>query len=99
MTQSPALAFPNFEKDFLLETDASISGLGAVLAQKNDYGKVRPLTYASSTLQAHEKNYGTSELEALGVVWAIKHFRPYVYGHHCIVYTDHVALKAPLNTP
>ena len=60
---------------------------------------MRPISYASRTLQAHEKNYGISELEALGVVWAIKHFRPYIYGHHCVVFTDHVALKALLNTP
>ena len=98
LTQSPVLAFPNFEKDFLLETNASTSGLGAVLAQKHD-GKVRPIAYASRTLQVHEKNYGISELEALGVVWAIKHFRHYLYGHHCDVYTDHVALKSLLNTP
>ena len=98
LTQSPVLAFPDFEKDFLLETDASTSGLGAVLAQKHD-GKVRPIAYASRTLQVHEKNYGISELEALGVVWAIKHFRHYLYGHHCDVYTDHVALKSLLNTP
>ena len=64
------LAFPNFKKDFLLETDASISSLGAVLAQKQDDGKVRPIAYASHTLQVHEKHYGISELEALGVVWA-----------------------------
>ena len=98
LTQSPVLAFPNFKKDFVLETDASISGLGAVLGQKQDDGKVRPIAYASRTLQVHEKHYGISELEALGVVWAIKHFRPYIYGLHYIVFTDHVALKALLNT-
>ena len=74
LTQSPVLAFPNFKKDFLLKTDASISGLGAVLAQKQGDGKVRPIAYASRTLQVHEKHYGISELEALRVVWAIKHF-------------------------
>ena len=93
------LAFPNFTEDFLLETDASISSLGAVLAQKQDDGKAWPIAYASRTMQLHEKFYGILELEALGVVWAIKHFRPYSYGHHCIVFTYHVALKALLNTP
>lgn len=47
----------------------------------------------------HEKNYGISEMEALAVVWAVKHFCSYLYGHHCDVYTDHSALKALLNTP
>ena len=40
-----------------------------------------------------------TELEALGVVWAVKHFRPYLYGHKCLVITDHEALKSLLNTP
>ena len=48
--------------------------LGAVLAQKQCDGTVRPVAYASRTLQPHERNYGVMELEALGVVWAVKHF-------------------------
>ena len=39
------------------------------------------------------------ELEGLGAVWAVKHFRPYLYGHQCDIYTDHEALKSLLNTP
>ncbi len=74
-------------------------GLGAVLAQKQEDGSVRPVTYASRTLQSREQNYGVTELEALGVVWAVRHFRPYLLGHHCTVYTDHEALKSLLNTP
>jgi len=99
LTGATVLVFPNFDRELLLETDASIKGLGAVLAQKQDDSRVRPIAYASRTLQPHEKNYGVSELEALGVVWALKHFRHYIYGHHCQVFTDHEALKALLNTP
>ena len=99
LTNAPVLAFPNFELDFILETDASGDGLGAVLAQKHQDGGIRPVAFASRTLQPHEKNYGATELEALGVVWAAKHFRPYLYGHHCDLYTDHEALKSLLNTP
>ena len=99
LTTSPVLAFPDFSKPFLLETDASGTGLGAVLAQTQEDGTVRPIAYASRTLQKHERNYGVTELEGLGVVWAVKHFRPYIYGHPCEIYTDHEALKSILNTP
>ena len=99
LTEAPVLAFPNFNADFMLETDASGFGLGAVLSQKQPNGQIRPLAYASRTLQKHESNYGISELEALAVVWATKHFRVYLYDHICDVYTDHEALQALLNTP
>ena len=99
LTSAPLLSFPRFDQPFLVETDASLNCLGAVLAQKQDDGLVRPLAYASRSLQPHEKNYGITELEGLGVVWAVKHFCPYLYGHKCAVYTDHEALKALLNTP
>ena len=82
MTEAPLLAFPDFRQSFLLQTDASGLGLGAVLSQKQEDGTIRPLAFASRTLQTHERNCGVTELEALGVVWAVKHFRPYLYGHH-----------------
>ena len=73
--------------------------MGAVLSQWQDDGPIRPIAFASRTLQPHERNYGISELEGLGVVWAVKHFRHYIYGQRCTVYTDHEALKPLLNTP
>ena len=99
LTQAPVLAFPLFDQGFRLDTDASGSGLGAVLSQQQDDGSVRLIAFASRSLQPHEKNYGVTELEALGVVWAVKHFRPYLYGQTCDVYTDHEALRSLLNTP
>ena len=99
LTSVPLLRYPDFERPFILETDASGDGLGAVLAQQQEDGTVAPIAYASRSLQKHEKNYGITELEGLGVVWAAKHFRPYLYGHHCTVFTDHEALKSLLNTP
>ena len=99
LTSTPVLAFPNFQQPFILETDASGCGLGAVLAQQQEDGSTRPIAYASRGLQKHEQNYSISELEALAVVWTSKHFHVYLYGHHCTVFTDHSALKSLLNTP
>ena len=53
--------------------------------------RAHPIAYASCSFNPHEKNYGISELEPLGLVWAVKHFRAYLLGHRCIVYTDHAA--------
>ena len=58
LTEAPLLEFPDFAKSFILETDASGVGLGAILAQEQENGTVRPIAYASRTLQKHEQNYG-----------------------------------------
>ena len=54
---TPILAFANYTKEFLLETDASKEGLGDVLFQKQADGQYHPVTYGSRALMAHEKNY------------------------------------------
>ena len=90
----PVLAYPKFDLPFTLHTDASGDGLGAVLEQE-DNGQFHPIAYASRTVSKHEKNYGITELEALGVVKAVKHFRPYLFGHRC---TDHSLLRSMLMT-
>lgn len=64
----------------MLYTDASGQGLGAVLEQEQD-GRLHPVAYASQTLSKHESCYGITDLEALGVVWAAKHFRACLLGH------------------
>ena len=70
-----------------------------MLSQKQSGGECHPIAYASRTLQQSEKNYGITELKALAVLWAVRYFRHYLYGHRCQVITDHEALKALLNTP
>ena len=74
---------------FILETDANFIGLGAILSQ--DDGEIHPVAPASRSLDTHEENYGISELETLGFVWAVKYFCPYILGNPCSVYTDHSA--------
>ena len=93
----PILSYPNFEKPFILYTDASTFALGAILSQKNEDKKERVIAYASRTLGKHERNYGITELECLAVVWAVKHFHHYLHGQKFTVITDHAALRYLLN--
>ena len=60
---------------------------------------MHPIAYASRSLDPHECNYGITELETLGLVWAVRYFRPYILGHRTTVYTDHAACTSILNTP
>ena len=99
LLMAPILAYPDFTKDFVLETDASKQGLGAILSQLQDDSKLHPLAYASHSLSSSEKNYAITELKTLAVVRAITHFRYHLYDHRVTVYTDHVAVKAVLGAP
>ena len=78
---TPVLVFPDFDKPFLLKTDASKEGLGAVLFQKQGDGCYHPVAFGSCSLTSSEKNYHSSKLEFLALKWSImEHFREYL-GH------------------
>ena len=96
LTSAPVLAYPNFTSDFVLETDASVLGLGAVLSQMQTDKKLHPISFASRALNPAEKKYAITELETLAVVWAMAHYHHYLYGHKVVVLTDHSAVKAVL---
>ena len=97
---APVLAFADLEKPFLLETDASALGLGAVLQQVQADGKLHPVAYASRALRKGEKNYHPSKLEFLALKWAVtEQFRKYLYYRPFTVRTDNNPLMYILMTP
>ena len=86
---SPVLAFANYTKDFLLETDTSKEGLGAVLSQKQADGCYHPVAYGSWALTANERNYHSTKLEFLALKWAVmEHFKEYLLYQPFLVNTD-----------
>ena len=89
----PVLAYPENTKPYVITSDASISGLGHNLSQKDNNGDEKVICYSGRALRKSEKNYTISELEALAVVDAFKQFHPYVYGNFTTVRTDRSALK------
>ena len=91
LSSTPVLAYPDFTLPFQLTTDASYTGLSAVLSQIKDKHEY-PICFASRTLRQNEKNYSVTELECLALVWGIKIFRPYLLGVNFQIYTDHRAL-------
>ena len=96
LTNAPVLGFPNFDLPFIVETDASLKGLGAILAQVQN-GKKVVIAYASRTVKESEKsmkNYSSTKLEMLAVMWAVtKKFRDYLYGNRFTLLTDNNPLS------
>ncbi len=92
LTNAPVLAFPDYFAPFVLYTDASATGIGAVLMQQNDRGENRVIAYASWTLNSAECNYSVTDKETLAVVWALKHYRNLVFGYPVTVFTEHAAV-------
>ena len=92
----PILTYPEFDKEFIVTSDASDYAIGAVLSQ-GEVGKDRPICYVSRALNPAETRYATIEKELLGIVYAVEQFRPYIYGRKFTIYTDHKPLKWLMN--
>ena len=87
------LTMPREHDQLLVQADASMEGIGAVLSVIRDI-KESPVAYYSKQLSLVEKNYTVTELECLAVVWAIDHFAIHLLGRNFTLVTDHHALAA-----
>ena len=92
LTSKPVVVMPDPDLPFILRTDASDRGLGAVLLQDKGQGP-QPIAYASKKLNGAEKNYATVEKECFATVWGIQRFERYLYGRHFVLETDHQPLQ------
>ncbi|KAM9999378.1 hypothetical protein ACTFIZ_002933 [Dictyostelium cf. discoideum] len=88
LAQSNLLSFPQDTDDNVIETDASIIGIGGVMTQNG-----KPVSYYSRTLNNAEKNYSVTERECLAIIESIKYFKSYINGRKVKIITDHQPLK------
>ena len=97
---SPVLVFANYTKDFLLKTDASREGLGAVLSQKQVDGQFHLVAFSSWAFTARRKSYHSTKLEFLALKWAVtEHFKEYLLYQPFLVKPDNNPLTYIMTTP
>ena len=92
LCSAPVLAYPDFSKQFILDTDASDIGIGAVLSQFDDEGREHPIAYGSRLLTKAERQYCVTRRELLAVVTFTKQYRTYLVGQKFVLRTDHGSL-------
>ena len=97
---APILAFADYTKPFLLETDVSKDGLGTVLSQKQMDGKYHLVAFGSRALMPHEKNYHSTKLKFLALKWVVtEHFKEYLSYQPFLVKTDNNPSTYVVMTP
>ena len=98
LTTSPILGFPDFRKEFILDTDASFDTIGAVLSQLDDDGYERVIAYGSHAMSNHEKGYCITRKELLAIYYFCQYFNHYLYGRRFTLRTDHKAITFMMST-
>ena len=92
LTTAPVLAYPDYTQPFILETDASLKGLGAVLSQKGKDGEVQVIAYASRSLRPSERSmhdYSSTKIELMALKWSVcKKCKDYLLGSKFTIFSD-----------
>ena len=92
LIKAPVLAYPDYTKPFILEMDASLKGLGAVLSQKGNDNEAHVIAYTSRSLRPSEKsmrNYSSTKIELMALKWSIcDKFKDYLLGSKFTLFTD-----------
>jgi transposase InsO family protein len=94
INSSPVLKVPDPSLMYEVATDASQTGMGAILYQVEVSGERRYIAFASKSLNGAQKNYSATKRELLGIVFALHQFHEYLWGNKFVLYTDHKALTA-----
>ena len=93
LATASVVAHPNFNSPFILYTNASGGGVGAILHQKGENGREKIIACASRTYNEHEKKYPITEQEYLAVVWGVEKFKQSLNIKPFKIITDHMALE------
>jgi hypothetical protein len=96
LTSTSVLAYPTRNDDFILYTDASLNGIGAVLSQVQN-GIEKPIAYSSKTLSKSQRNYCTTMRELLAIVIFVKQHHHFLWGKRFLLRTDHASLTWLMN--
>lgn len=90
---APILKYPDFDKPFIIMTDASRYAVGAVLGQEEEKNKDYVIAYASKMLKGAETRYSIIEKECYAIIYALKQFLPFIYVTEVTIRTDHKPLE------
>ena len=93
ITTAPCLAYPDFDKEFIIYTDACRTGIGYALHQLQPDESNRPVAFGGRVTTKHEQNYSITELECLALYESLRCFHAYIHGKKVRIMTDHRALQ------
>ena len=93
LTSDRVLAPYDPTRELILACDASPYGVGVVLSQRDAEGCKQPVAYASRTLAPAERNYSQLKKEGLAIIFGVKRFHSYLFGHKFVILSDHKTLR------